>query len=393
MKKCDVAVIGGGIVGLATAMALVRRGRRVTVVEAEADLARHQTGHNSGVVHSGLYYKPDSLKAKNCVAGRDALIRFCAEKGIELELCGKLVVAISEDEIPALNELERRGRANGLLGIRRLNGAEIREREPHVAGVAGLEVAETGIVDFVAVARAFATEIREGGGEIRTSARLLGVRRMPGNLVLETTAGEIEAPRLVNCAGLYCDRVARLCGVEPGLKIIPFRGEYYEMVPERRFLVKDLVYPVPDPRFPFLGVHFTRGLSGAVEAGPNAVLALRREGYRWRDIAAGDLAEMVTYSGFWRLVARYWRTGALEVLRSASRRRFVAALRRLVPEIGIDDVQPAGSGVRAQAVDPSGLLADDFRVAQDEQTLHVLNAPSPAATASISIGEMIASRV
>ncbi len=393
MRNVEVAVVGGGIVGLATAMALAKQGRRVTVVEAEDELARHQTGHNSGVVHSGLYYKPGSLKARGCVAGRDALYRFCDEHGVAVERCGKLVVAISPEELPALDELERRGHANGLQGLRRLGPEKVREREPHVAGIAGLEVAETGIVDFVALARAYAERVRERGGEVRTGARLLAIRRQADGLTLETAAGEVSASLLVNCAGLQCDRVARLCGVEPTVRIVPFRGEYYDVVPEKRSLVRHLVYPVPDPRFPFLGVHFTRTIDGELEAGPNAVLALKREGYSWGDVSLRDLAEMAAYRGFWRLAGRYWRTGAMEVLRSLSRRRFVSALQRLVPEISVDDVRPAGSGVRAQAVDPAGRPVDDFHVAQGERTFHVLNAPSPGATASIAIGEMIAARL
>lgn len=392
--RVDVALVGGGIVGLATARALaLEKDLGVAVLEAEDEVGRHQTGHNSGVIHSGLYYKPGSLKAKTCVAGRDALYRFCAEKGIRFERCGKLVVAVDASEVPALDELERRGRANGLAGLRRLGPEEIREREPQVAGVAGLEVPETGIVDYPAVARALAAEVRERGGEVRTGARVMRVRVAAGGLVVETAAGPVEARYLVNCAGLQCDRVARLCGLAPAVAIVPFRGEYYEVVPERRGLVRDLVYPVPDPRFPFLGVHFTRTVDGRLEAGPNAVLALAREGYRWRDVSPRDLAEMALYPGLWRLARRYWRTGAMEVGRSLSRRRFVAALRRLVPAIAEDDVEAAGSGVRAQAVDRSGRLLDDFCLMEGERSLHVLNAPSPAATAALAIGASIAARV
>lgn len=391
--KVDVAVVGGGIVGLATARALaLERGWRVVVLEAEDEVARHQTGHNSGVIHSGLYYQPGSLKAETCVAGRDALYRFCAEQGVAFERCGKLVVAVDEREVPALDELERRGRANGLAGVRRLGPEEIREREPQVAGVAGLEVPETGIVDYPAVARALAGELGRHGGEVTTGARVAGVRAVAGGLAVETAAGAVEARYLVNCAGLQCDRVARLCGVAPAVAIVPFRGEYYEVVPARRGLVRHLVYPVPDPRFPFLGVHFTRTVDGRLEAGPNAVLALRREGYRWRDVSLRDLAAMARFPGFWRLGLRYGRTGAMEVRRSLSKRRFVAALSRLVPAITEDDVEAAGSGVRAQAVDRSGRLVDDFYLMAGERSLHVLNAPSPAATAALAIGAAIAAR-
>ena len=401
----DVAIVGGGILGLATARALTRRGRRAVVLEAEDGLARHQTGNNSGVVHSGLYYKPGSLKAENCVRGRDALYDFCAEKGIAIERCGKLVVATAERELPALDELERRGRENGLARIRRLDPDEIREIEPYVTGgIAGLHVPETGIVDYKAVAQAFADDVAEQGGEVRTGARVLAVRARSDGLTVETSAGDVTAARLVNCGGLQCDRLARLCGVpvqrplggnEGGeqLQIVPFRGEYYEVVEERRHLVRNLVYPVPDARFPFLGVHFTRMIGGGLEAGPNAVLALRREGYRWRDVSFRDLADVARYPGFWRLAGRFWRTGAMEVVRSLSKRRFVAALQRLVPEICSADIFRAGAGVRAQAVARDGSLLDDFCIVRGERSVHVLNAPSPGATASIAIGETIADQL
>ncbi|MCP4656390.1 MAG: L-2-hydroxyglutarate oxidase [bacterium] len=394
MHTCDIAVVGGGIVGLSTAMALANEQHySVVVLEAENDVASHQTGHNSGVVHSGLYYKPGSHKARNCVAGRETLWRFCDQHRIPAERCGKLVVAKDPSEIPALDELERRGRANGLKGLRRLGPEEMIEREPNVRGVAGLMVPETGIVDFVEVARAFASQVREAGGEIRTGARVRAVRNAGDGLVVETTGGEVRSSFLVNCAGLQCDRVARLCGVQPDVKIVPFRGEYYEVVPERRDLVRHLVYPVPDPRFPFLGVHFTRTIDGGLEAGPNAVLAFKREGYRRRQVSLRDMTELVFYAGFWKLGLHYWRTGIPEFLRSLSKRRFVGDLRKLVPDVEPRDVVAAGSGVRAQAVDRAGRLIDDFRFVESERTLHVLNAPSPAATASISIGGMIASKV
>jgi L-2-hydroxyglutarate oxidase len=387
----DVAIIGGGIVGLATGLALTRRpGPALVVLEAEQAVAAHQTGHNSGVIHSGLYYRPGSLKARLCVAGRELLYRFCAEHGIPQERCGKVVVATSEAELPALAELERRGQANGLAGLRRLGPEEIRDHEPHAAGVAGLLVPETGIVDYKQVARTYAELVTAAGGTVWTGARVTGCRRLPAEIVLSTAAGDLRCGGLINCAGLQADRVARLCGVEPGLHIVPFRGEYYELVPGRRSLVRNLIYPVPDPRFPFLGVHFTRRIQGDVEAGPNAVLALRREGYRRLSFSPGDVLQMLRYRGFWRMARQYAGTGLAEVYRSLSKRAFVRALRRLVPELRRDDLRPAGAGVRAQAVDPDGRLVDDFSIVPAERMVHVLNAPSPAATASLSIGQAIA---
>lgn len=387
----DIAVIGGGIVGLATALTLTRRGGvRLIVVEAERDVAQHQTGHNSGVIHSGLYYKPGSHKARNCTEGRAALIRFCEEHGIPYECCGKVVVAVDDGELPALDELERRGRANGLLGIRRLAAGELRDYEPNVVGVAGLWVAETGIVDYRAVARKYAELVKAQEGTLCLQARVTQVERRPDELILHTAQGDIQTRNLINCGGLHSDRLARLCGLDPGLQIVPFRGEYYEIVPERRHLVKNLIYPVPDPRFPFLGVHFTRTIAGAVEAGPNAVLAFRREGYtRWQ-MSARDLVGYAAYGGFWRMAWKHWRTGLGELRRSFSKRAFHQALQRLMPELRCDDLRPFGAGVRAQAVEPSGALVDDFRFVEAERMIHVLNAPSPAATASLSIGRTIA---
>jgi L-2-hydroxyglutarate oxidase len=389
--RYDVVVIGGGIIGIATAHALTERLHgSLAVLEAESALAQHQSGHNSGVIHSGLYYKPGSLKARNCVEGRDLMYRFCEEHAVRYERCGKVVVATSERELPSLVELEQRGRANGLEGMRRLGPEEIRELEPNVAGIAGLHVPQTGIVDYPRVIELLADEVRAAGGDILLGARVHRVRRTGGDLVLETARGAVTARALVNCAGLQSDRVARLCGVQPGLQIVPFRGEYYELRPERRGLVRNLVYPVPDPAFPFLGVHFTRTIDGGVEAGPNAVLAWKREGYRHRDVSVRDLAQMARYGGFWRMAGRYWMTGMGEMYRSVSKGAFVNALRRLVPDLREDDVVRRGAGVRAQAVEPNGLLCDDFRIAEAEGMVHVLNAPSPGATASISIGRTIA---
>jgi L-2-hydroxyglutarate oxidase len=387
----DIAIIGGGIVGLGTALALSEQtSARLVVLEAEGKLAAHQTGHNSGVIHSGLYYKPGSLKAKNCAEGRELMYRYCAENGIAHERCGKVVVATDERELPALDELERRGIANGLKGIRRLTPEEIRKHEPHVAGIAGLYVAETGIVDYKQVAESYATKVRERGGDVRLDAKLIGFKRSGSDFVLQTTHGEVTCRALVNCAGLQSDRVARLCGVDPKLQIIPFRGEYYDLVPERWGLVKNLVYPVPDPRFPFLGVHFTRMIHGGVEAGPNAVLAFRREGYTRSSFRTKDVLQMLGYRGFWRMARKYYDMGIAEMYRSFSKRAFLKALQVLIPELESADIHPAGAGVRAQAVDPDGKTVDDFRIVEAERMVHVFNAPSPAATASISIGRTIA---
>lgn len=388
-----IVVVGGGIVGLGTAMALALAGRPVIVLESEDHLAAHQTGNNSGVIHSGLYYKPGSLKARLCAEGREAMFAFCGEQGITHERCGKVVVAIDESELPALDELIRRGTANGLANLRRMTIEEIREREPHVAGVAGIYVGETGIANFAEVAEAYAKVIRSAGGEVRTGTRLTGVRIMPDELVLGTSRGEVRCGTLVNCAGLQSDRVARMCGIEPEVRIIPFRGEYYKLAPEAYSLCRHLIYPVPDPAFPFLGVHFTRMAKGGVEAGPNAVLALAREGYSWRQFSPRDLAETLAFPGFWRMARKYWRAGAGEMRRSLSRGAFLGALQRLMPELRMEHLQPGGAGVRAQAVDRSGKLVDDFRIQFGPRMVHVLNAPSPACTASIAIGRYIADQV
>jgi L-2-hydroxyglutarate oxidase len=361
-------------------------------LEAEEHLATHQTGHNSGVIHSGLYYKPGSLKARNCAAGRDALYRFCTDNDIAHEKCGKVVVATTQDEIAPLEELERRGRANGLQGLRRLDPDQLREHEPHVQGIAALHVLETGIVDFAQVAETMARQLREAGGEIITGARVRAVRRNGGDFVVETTRGAVKARFLVNCAGLQCDRVARLCGLRPRVRIVPFRGEYYKLVPQRQELVRNLIYPVPDPRFPFLGVHFTRMVHGGVEAGPNAVLAFKREGYGRFSFSPRDTLDTLSYGGFWRMAARHWRTGFGEFYRSFSRAAFVRALQKLLPDLREADVERHGAGVRAQAVAPDGAPLDDFHILEAEHTLHVLNAPSPAATASLSIGSTLARR-
>lgn len=392
MQAVDVAVIGGGVVGTATAMALLERypGLSVTVFEKEGRLAAHQTGHNSGVIHSGLYYKPGSIKAQTCTAGRDALYEFCLEHGIAHERCGKVVIATSASEIAMLDTLEQRGQENGLFGMERLGCSELRDYEPHVSGVAGLFVPQTGIVDYVAVTEAYGNVIRSLGGKIRTSCPVERVTRQPQGFVLGTTQGDFACRFLVNCAGLQCDRLARLCGVSTDVRIIPFRGEYYVVAPEHRGLVKNLIYPVPDPAFPFLGVHFTRMIDGRLEAGPNAVLAFKREGYRRFSFSLGDTLEMLMFAGFRSLARRYWRVGLREYRRSFSKGMFVRDLKRLIPELQSECVRPGGAGVRAQAVNREGLLLDDFSIVNGMNMIHALNAPSPAATASISIGRTIA---
>ena len=390
-KPFDIAVIGGGVVGTATAMALLNRFKvSLVLLEKEDKLAAHQTGNNSGVIHSGLYYKPGSLKARNCVAGREAMYRFCAEHGVRHEKCGKVVVAVSEAERPRLENLELRGRANNLEGIRRLTPEEIHELEPGITGMAGLWVPQTGIVDYKEVTQTYATIIRNNGGEIRMQAPVLGVRRDGATLVLETPAGEIRASNLINCGGLQSDRIARLCGVEPGVRIIPFRGEYYTISPAKQSLIRNLVYPVPDPQFPFLGVHFTRMVHGGVEAGPNAVLAFKREGYTKTSFSLRDTMSTFTYPGALRLFSKHWKMGLGEFYRSFNKHAFLKALQRLCPDLELDDLKPGGAGVRAQAIAPDGGLVDDFKIVDAERMIHVLNAPSPAATASISIGQAIA---
>jgi len=387
----DVVISGAGIVGLATALKLVQKYRlSLIILEAENEVAAHQTGHNSGVIHSGLYYKPGSMKALNCISGREAMYRFCEENDIAHDHCGKVVVATHPAEISSLNMLEERGRANGLDGIRRLSPQEIREIEPYVNGIDGLWVPQTGIVDYLDVAKTYARLIVEYGGEIKTNSRVIGFNNDQNLIKLQTSSGEIETKNLINCSGLRSDKIARLCGVEPGLQIIPFRGEYYEMVPEKEYLVKNLIYPVPDVRFPFLGVHFTRMIHGGVEAGPNAVLALKREGYKKSDISIPDIAYYGTYVGFWKMAFKYWKMSISATYRSFSKAAFVKALQRLIPDLQMEDVHPAGSGVRAQALSSDGKLLDDFSIVERPHQVHVLNAPSPAATASLAIGETIA---
>ncbi len=392
----DVVVVGGGIVGLATALRLVERqpALRVVVVDKEPDIARHQTGHNSGVVHRGVYYTPGSLKAKLCVSGADRLVEFCERHGIRVHPVGKVIVALDQSEVPALLELHRRATENGVRDVALIDRDRLSEIEPHAAGVRALHSPHTSVVDFVAVARAYAADFVERGGEIRLSQTVVGLHERGDGVTVETDGAELVARNVVVCAGLQSDRLAAMSdpGAARQMKIVPFRGDYYVLRPERRDLVRGLIYPVPDPRFPFLGVHFTIRHDGAVWAGPNAVLAFRREGYGRFDLSIGDLAETLTYRGFWRVAARHWRVGAAEMWRDYVRSAFVAALRRYVPEIRDDDLVPGPSGVRAQAVAADGALVDDFSVMRSGRTLHVRNAPSPAATSSLAIADLIADR-
>ncbi|MGH9786991.1 MAG: L-2-hydroxyglutarate oxidase [Terriglobia bacterium] len=390
-NEFDLVIIGGGIIGLATALEATRRDprRKVLVVEKEDRVAAHQTGHNSGVIHSGLYYKPGSLKAKTCVEGAAAMVAFCREHGIPHEICGKVVVATREEELPALEELHRRGTANGVPNLVMIGPERLREIEPRSAGIRALHVPGTGIIDYVAVAEKFAEIVATQGGGVRTGTTALGFLRRGTEIMVETTQGTFAARSVINCAGLHSDRIARLAGAQLDSIIVPFRGEYYEIVPARQDLVQGLIYPVPEPKFPFLGVHFTRRIRGGVEAGPNAVLAFRREGYRKTDFSFADTMSTLAFGGFWRMAAKYWRSGLDEFYRSLSKRAFVRALARLVPDIQESDLRPGGAGVRAQALDRRGRLLDDFHIVQDGSIIHVLNVPSPAATASIVIGRRI----
>jgi L-2-hydroxyglutarate oxidase len=390
-KIFDAVIIGGGIVGAATALALQQNNiMQVAVIEAENEVAKHQTGNNSGVIHSGVYYKPGSLKAKLCTEGRELMYSFCEKNNINHQRCGKLIVAADENELPALNEIENRGNTNGLKGIKRLNRNQIKEYEPYAAGIQGLFIPQTGIVDFIGVTKKLAEIIKNDGGKVYTSCKFINVRSYSGYLVVETNKGEFKTKLLINCAGLFSDRVAKTCGFNPGVKIIPFRGEYYKIKKEKEYLVKNLIYPVPDPKFPFLGVHFTRMINGRIEAGPNALLAFSRIGYSYKDFSFKDLTEMFSFGGFWKRGAKHYKMGLNEFKRSLNKNLFVNALQKLVPELDYDDIIPGGAGVRAQALDKKGKLLDDFYIVENERQVHVLNSPSPAATASISIGKYIA---
>jgi L-2-hydroxyglutarate oxidase LhgO len=387
----DLTIIGGGIVGLATALELTKRypQYKLAVLEKEDRIAAHQTSHNSGVIHSGIYYKPGSLKAQTCVTGAKAMVAFCQEHSIPYEICGKVVVATSPAEIPRLEELHRRGTANGVEGMEMIGPERLRELEPHATGIKALHVPTTGIIDFPRVAQTYARLVQEKGGEICLRHELQRIVQADSRLVLETTQDTIHSKFMINCGGLHCDRIARLAGAQIDVQIVPFRGEYYTIAPQRQSLVKNLIYPVPDPAFPFLGVHFTRTIDGIVEAGPNAVLAFTREGYKKSDFNTRDLQETLAFSGFRKVARKYWQTGIGEIYRSFSKHAFLTALQRLMPELTLSDLQPGGSGVRAQAISSDGVLVDDFMISVTGRALHVLNAPSPGATASLAIGKMI----
>ncbi|MBX2969271.1 MAG: L-2-hydroxyglutarate oxidase [Cyclobacteriaceae bacterium] len=389
MKK-DVLVIGGGIVGLATAWQLLQKNPalKLTVLEKEDEVAKHQTGNNSGVIHSGLYYKPGSLKATNCITGYNLLVEFCKTHGIPFELCGKIVVATEKHEVPLLETLHKRGQQNGLQNLTWLQPEELKEHEPHVNGVAGLFVPQTGIVDYKVVAEKLANLIRDAGGEINLGEKVIEIKAEASHMQVETNKKSHHSSLLINCAGLYSDKIARLTS-QVNVKIIPFRGEYYKLVKEKEYLVKNLIYPVPDPNFPFLGVHFTRMMRGGVEAGPNAVLAFRREGYSKSQIHLGELAESLAWPGFQKVAFKYWKTGMGEMYRSFSKAAFTKALQKLIPEIQEHDLTDGGAGVRAQACDRNGGLVDDFMILEEKQVINVCNAPSPAATSSLSIGKTI----
>jgi (S)-2-hydroxyglutarate dehydrogenase len=391
----DIAVIGGGIVGLSFAMQAAEAfaSARIVVLEKEDGLARHQTGHNSGVIHSGVYYKAGSLKARLCVAGAREMVEFCSQHGIPHEVCGKLIVAIKPEEVPRLDDLLARGQANGLTGLEIVEREAMREIEPHVGGLRALKVPSTGITDYARVTAKYAEIAGSRGVGVKTAAGVVGFSRTGSEVVVRTRAGEFATRYVVNCAGLYSDRIARLAGHDPGLMLVPFRGEYYDLAPARTSLVKALIYPVPDPAYPFLGVHFTKRIHGNVDAGPNAVLAFRREGYRRTDFDLRETMEVFEYSGFRAMARQHWKNGLGEMRRSWSKRMFVQSCQSLVPEVRMEDMTAGGSGVRAQAVAEDGTLVDDFRFVAREQFLHVLNVPSPAATASLPIGREIVEMV
>ncbi|MBL7858275.1 MAG: L-2-hydroxyglutarate oxidase [Cyclobacteriaceae bacterium] len=389
----DIIIVGGGAVGLATALQILEKNpsSKVLVIEKEPGVARHQTGNNSGVIHSGLYYKPGSLKAKNCIHGYHLLIDFCKHNEVPFELCGKIVVATEPGELPLLKTLFERGRQNGLQNLKLLNPSELREHEPHVAGIAGIFVPQTGIVDYKVVAEKYAERIQNLGGTIALGEKVIDVQ-LGTEVVVATQKSTYSGKLMINCAGLYSDKIARLTSPHIDVKVIPFRGEYYKLKKEKEYLVKNLIYPVPDPNFPFLGVHFTRMAKGGVEAGPNAVLAFKREGYKKTDINIAELGESLAWPGFQKVAYKYWKTGFGEMYRSFSKAAFTKALQKLLPEIQEGDLEHGGSGVRAQACDRTGGLVDDFLIIEEQHVINICNAPSPAATSSLSIGETVATR-
>lgn len=390
----DFVIIGGGIVGLASGMALGRRypDARILVLEKENHWAHHQTGNNSGVIHSGIYYKPGSFKAKFCRDGSRSMVEFCQEHGIAHEVCGKVIVATEAEQLPLLENLYQRGLANG-LNVTKISAEEVKEVEPHVSCLAGIRVRTTGIVDYKQVCYKYAELIRSQGGELRLNTKVEKIRETSTGQILETNNGTFETRFTINCAGLHSDRVAKLGNVDPKAKIVPFRGEYYELIPEKRYLVKTLIYPVPNPAFPFLGVHFTRMIDGSVHAGPNAVLSLKREGYKKTDFDLRDFAEVMTYPGFWKLAAKHADEGIQEIIRSFSKAAFVRSLQKLIPEVQAEDLVPTHAGVRAQALMNDGKLVDDFLIVAGRNAIHVCNAPSPAATSSLEIGKAVAATV
>jgi L-2-hydroxyglutarate oxidase len=394
MQQTEIAIIGGGIIGLATAYCLTQQfpGKRIILLEKESELAYHQTGRNSGVLHSGIYYKPGSLKAQNCREGKQALEAFCQREGVAYEVCGKVIMAVDESELPTLERIYERGQANGVQ-CEIIDRTRLLQLEPHTAGIRAIHVPEAGIVDFKHVCQRMAEHVLQADGAILTQAKVTGIEQSGSRVVLESTAGEVEAKFVVNCTGLHSDRVTRLSGQNIEAQIVPFRGEYYELAPEAEHLCRNLIYPVPDTKFPFLGLHFTRMVLGGVECGPNAVLAFAREGYRKTDVNLRDLYESLTYPGFLRMAAKHWKMGLGEMWRSYSKRAFVHALQRLIPEIRSEHLKRAPAGVRAQALLRDGSLVDDFLILESERVINVCNAPSPAATASLNIGRLIVEKL
>lgn len=394
MKQTDIIIVGGGIVGLATAYNIVKEhpGKRIVLLEKEAELAHHQTGRNSGVLHSGIYYRPDSLRAKNCRTGKLAMEEFCREHEVAFDLCGKVIVAVDQEEIPRLENILERGQQNGVT-CEMIDRERLLEIEPHVAGIQAIHVPEAGIVDYQQVCNKLAELVQAADGEVLCNARVTGISQSNGTVTVSTTAGDVEGNYLVNCTGLHSDRTTKLGGVKPENKIVPFRGEFFELKREVHDWVKGLIYPVPDPRFPFLGVHFTRVIHGGVECGPNAVLAFAREGYKKTNINIRDLAESLTYPGFLKMACKYWKTGLGEMWRSVSKGAFVKALQRLLPEIRSEHLVTAPSGVRAQLLGRDGKIVDDFVIQENDRIVNVCNAPSPAATASLNIGKLVLDRL